>query len=145
MNRPADAPTSAIATLPALLTTAGFIAADFVGVGIIGDQVATWAGFDSSWLMPISALICIAAGYAAARQGMWGATAGSMVTGFEMTAYLLTGDRFDDIVPPELKYPVGVIIVMVVAAGGALLGALGGWLARRRPRQAVAVVAERVE
>ena len=51
-----------IITVPALKSTLGFIALDLVGVGIVGDAVAKWCGFDSSLLMPVSALICIAAG-----------------------------------------------------------------------------------
>lgn len=63
--------------LPAIISTAGFIALDLVGVGIIGDAAAKRLGFDPSVLMPISALICVAAGYVATQRGMWGATAGN--------------------------------------------------------------------
>lgn len=77
-------------TLPALRSTLGFIILDLVGVGIIGDAVAKRMGCYTSLLMPVSAVICIAAGYAATRRA------------------------------------------------GAPLGAMGGWIARRRLRAAAA-------
>lgn len=124
--------TERIITLPALMTTAGFIILDLVGVGIIGDAAAKSLGFDSSWLMPVSALICIAAGYAATRRGMWGATAGSMMSAVEMIAYLVTGDRVTGVVPKGLESKVTGFIILGASLAGALLGAVGGWIAHRR-------------
>ena len=109
-----------------------FIAIDLVLVGWIGDAAATHFGFDSSLLIPVSALICIAAGYVGSTRGAWGATAGSAVTSIEALTYVLTGNLTPDIAPPELKSTVGFALVFVAALGGGVLGALGGWLARRR-------------
>jgi hypothetical protein len=135
---PTEEPTTRIITLPALKSTLGFIILDLVGVGIIGDAMAKRIGFDTSFLMPVSAVICIAAGYAATRRGMWGATAGSVVTSVEMIAYLVTGDRMSDIVPRDQETSVAVITVFAVSLAGAALGAMGGWIARRRFRAAAA-------
>lgn len=138
MHGPTEEPTTRIITLPALKSTLGFIILDLVGVGIIGDEVAKRIGFDTSLLMPVSAVICIAAGYAATRRGMWGATAGSLVTSVEMTAYLVTGDRMSGIVPRDQETSVAMIVVFAVSLAGAALGAMGGWIARRRFRAGAA-------
>ncbi len=127
-----------IITLPALKSTLLFIILDLVGVGIIGDAVAKWLGFDTSFLMPVSAGICIGAGYAATRRGMWGATAGSMVTSVEMIAYLVTGNRTSDIVPQDQAATIAVMIVFAVSLAGATLGAIGGWVAHHRVRVSAA-------
>ena len=125
-----------IVTLPALMWTCGFIALDLVGVGIVGDAVAKRLGFDPSFLIPVSGLICIAAGYIATQRGMWGATAGSLVTSAEMIAYIAAGHLPADGVPRDQQATVVVIIVFAVSLGGAALGATGGWVARRRVRVA---------
>jgi hypothetical protein len=121
-----------IITWPAIKSTLAFIILDLVAVGIIGDAVAKRLGFDSSLLIPVSALICIAAGYVATRRGMWGATAGSMVTSVEMIAYIATGNLTPDIVPRDQGASVAVTVVFAASLAGAALGAIGGWVARRR-------------
>ena len=130
-----------IFTLPALIWTFGFIALDLVGIGIVGDALAHRIGFDPSFLIPVSVLIIIAAGYAATRRGMWGATAGSLVTGAEMTAYIVAGNVPSGLVPRDQLARAGVIFVFVASLAGAVLGALGGWIAGRRVRVASAASA----
>ncbi|HEY4320706.1 MAG TPA: hypothetical protein VGM77_05940 [Gemmatimonadales bacterium] len=119
-------------TRAGLITTVGCIVLDVVGVGIVGDAVAKHLGFSSSVFMPVSALICVVAGYAANQRGMSALTAGSMVTSLEMIAYLLGGDLPHGILPQGHEVAVGTVIVMVVSLGGAALGGVGGWIAQRR-------------
>lgn len=119
-------------TASAFRSTLRFIALDLILVGWIGDAAATHFGFSSNLLIPVSALFVVAAGYVGAMRGAWGATAGSAVTSIEALAYVLTGNLTPDIVRPELRSTVAVALVFLVALGGGALGALGGWLARRR-------------
>ena len=120
-------------TLPALRTTIAFVCLDFV-VGSLGDLAAGHFGFDEAFLIPITVLICIAAGFTARNRGAYGVTAGSVITSVEALLWIASGHLTPDLVPAESKFVVGATLVLVGSIGGGAAGAVGDWLARRRSR-----------
>jgi hypothetical protein len=114
-----------------LWSTAAFLAFD-LGVGEIGEPIAQRMGFDPADLSLVTVLVCIGAGYAARRLGGPAFVAGGVITGLEAFGWVVTGGMAKDGPSPPFRPLYGIWIVCFGLAWGAMLGAIGGWIANRR-------------
>jgi len=111
----------------------GFIILEILGI-VGGACVAERLGFNSTWLLAATGLLCGVAGYLSGRVGgsSWLAGATVAATGYLVMA---VGERMGTWqLLPVWPFPGVGLDLLACAIAGTLPGFLGGWFARRPQR-----------
>jgi threonine/homoserine/homoserine lactone efflux protein len=115
-----------------------FAAVEILIVGGLGASASQHFDFPYVYLSGVAYLVYCLAGYFAARAGAAGWLAGALVGLLDSATWALFGGVGPQ--PSRSSYTVSSIVmtVVIVTLTAAAFGVLGGWLARRRIRRALA-------
>jgi hypothetical protein len=108
-----------------------FALIELVGVGGLGAWAASRYGFNYAVLSPLAFLVYLLAGSFATRSSGSGAIAGTVVAFLDSLAWAAFGGVGPQPTEPNATFGAKAGTVLIVTLGGAVLGFLGGWIARR--------------